>query len=183
MSHHTMMVVMTGNCNKNTILFFCLIYTQCITALFSKLVDLNLKYPIRVYADFETIGKKTVKKQKLWIFMLQENMGSWWWWLWWLLLQLLMVVGSTSRINILDSGNCLNLCEIIKTHNGKCHASEDSWGAFIGLSPPRHRSCITVMVALLSPPGHLLVSTGPMGVKIRRVRCHSIVSCFWINIL
>ena len=35
----------------------------------------------------------------------------------------------------LDPGNWLNLCQIIKTHNGKCHATEESWGAFTGLSP------------------------------------------------
>ena len=36
----------------------------------------------------------------------------------------------------LDPGNWLNLCQIIKTHNGKCHATEESWGAFTGLPPP-----------------------------------------------
>ncbi len=35
-----------------------------------------------------------------------------------------------------DPGNWLNLFQIIKTHNGKCHATEESWGAFTGLSPP-----------------------------------------------
>ena len=35
----------------------------------------------------------------------------------------------------LDPGNWLNLCQIIKTHNGKCHATEESWGAFTGLPP------------------------------------------------
>ena len=55
----------------------------------------------------------------------------------------------------LDPGNWLNLCQIIKTHNGKCHATEESWGAFTGLSPPSIREAVTKFRG--SPPGQLPV--------------------------
>ena len=55
----------------------------------------------------------------------------------------------------LDPGNWLNLFQIIKTHNGKCHATEESWGAFTGLSPPAIREAVTKFRG--SPPGQLPV--------------------------
>ena len=57
----------------------------------------------------------------------------------------------------LDPGNWLNLFQIIKTHNGKCHATEESWGAFTGLSPPLPSIREAVAKFRVSPPGRLPV--------------------------
>lgn len=72
----------------------------------------------------------------------------------------------------LDPGNWLNLCQIIKTHNGKCHATEESWGAFTGLSRPLPSSPGSEAVTRfrLSPPGQLPVPGVPWETRLGQVR-------------